>query len=442
VPPILALTAYIIFEVIVLKLEKKQSPGMSRFLWIPTIWLIYVSSKPLAFWISNTGTDQDYGSPLDRIFMISMICAAVFWLIRKKLDWRRAFRDNVPLIAFFCFMFLSILWSDIPLISIKRWTRELLAMLMAFCLLIETSPIRAALSAIRRTIYILIPLSVVLIKYYPQYGISYGRWFGERMWIGVSLQKNGLACLCFIAIFFLIWSLVRRQKDKVAIVWKYENYIELSLIAISIWLIRGPNGDFFYSATSFYSLMIGLCLLGGFIYFKNRKLNLQYIIVVLIISIFLFGISILFTSTSNIGIVTSAAGRDDSLTGRTEIWAALLPVVMKNPILGKGYGGFWTRTTREYYDISESHNGYLEAMLGFGFSGLLFILNLYLSFCRKAFSVFSSDFFISVLFACLIIMVLVYNTAECSLDSFTYQLSAIMLFISVSTKKPFLDFHK
>ena len=40
------------------------------------------------------------------------------------------------------------------------------------------------------------------------------------------------------------------------------------------------------------------------------------------------------------GTVTEAVGREDTLTGRNEIWARLIPDVMREPIVGHGISAF------------------------------------------------------------------------------------------------------
>ena len=60
--------------------------------------------------------------------------------------------------------------------------------------------------------------------------------------------------------------------------------------------------------------------------------------------------------------ISSTFGRDETLTGRSEIWATLVPFAMKRPILGHGFGGFWTDARREIIAASHGHNGYLDAV--------------------------------------------------------------------------------
>ena len=129
---------------------------------------------------------------------------------REKDELVRGCKCNRWLVLLISYMLVSILWSDIPFVAFKRWVREFTAVIMALLVLSEPAPRQALESVLRRTVYVLIPFSVLLIKYFPDLGVIYSRWTGEIQWIGVTLQKNGLGRLCLISAFFLVWTLTRR----------------------------------------------------------------------------------------------------------------------------------------------------------------------------------------------------------------------------------------
>jgi len=396
--------------------------------------MLYTASKPLGVWFPSSGGDPELGSPLDRTFLIILLCVALMLLVRRKFDWTKAIRANPWLILLVGFMLVSVFWSGMPFVSFKRWTRELVAVLMAFIVLSEPTPRRAVESILRRTIYVLIPFSVLLIKYFPWYGVEYGRWSGARMWIGVTQQKNGLGSLCVISVFFLIWSLVGRWKIKSGSVWKYEPHVELLLLVISIWLLRGPTGDFFYSATSSYSLCIGLLVYCGMMVAKRYgRFFSAATFMIIAASIIVLGILILFKGGSSIEFAASGAGRDASLTGRTTVWAALVPVAMKRPLLGNGFGGFWTIRSRADYKISGAHSGYLDVLLGLGFAGILLTSIFILSSCKKAHLMLCRDFDWGALWICYIMIALVHNMTESSIDSLSAHLTAVIIFFTVTS---------
>ena len=433
-PSILALiicTAFVLFQ---LRLEHKQSPDMTRTLWIPTIWMLYTSSKPLGVWFLQSGSDVESGSPMDRVFLLALMCMALWILVRRKYDWRIAIKENASLIVLIIFMLVSILWSDIPYISFKRWTREFQALLMAFVVHSEPSPRQAMESILRRTIYILIPFSWLLIKYFPVYGRIYSRWSGGEQWSGVALQKNGLCRLCLIATFFLIWSLIRRRQGHNPPVWKYQTHIEIFVLVITLRLMGGPGGSLSYSATANTALGVGFLVYLGFHLLKKFRINLGASILMAIVAIIIiFGLVTLFAGGSNLKFYVSSVGRDPTLTDRTQIWASLLPVVIQRPILGRGIGGFWTTRTRTEFMISEGHSGYLDVLLNFGFVGIFLVSSFLLSSCRKAHRELSHDFDWAIFWICLLIMAVVHNIAETSIDTLTSQLTATVLFLTVSS---------
>lgn len=434
-PPILALILCLAFVLFLLRLENKQSPDVTKALWIPTIWILYVASKPLGAWFQVSLQNPEAGSPLDRAFLTTLTLIALWILVRRGFDWLGAIKENPWLMILIVFMLVSIFWSNIPAISFKRWVRELQAVLMAFMVLSEPFPRQAMESIFRRTAYILIPFSPVLIKYFPQYGVEYNRWTGARMWMGVTLQKNGLGRLCIIVAFFLIWSLIRRWQGNNPPVRKYQTYVELLILAMVFWLMRGQGGGS-YSATSIISLFVAI-LVYWILYFfrKNGKYLRASTLMIIVTVIILFGVVTVYTGEIRFGSLTTAIGRNETLTDRTAIWASLLPNVKQKPLLGSGFGGFWTPSSMAAYRINSAHGGYLDMLLVLGFCGIVLVSIYLMSSCQKAQRALSRDFDWGALWLGYIIMFVVHNITESSINSFAMHMSAVILFFTVASIK-------
>lgn len=138
----------------------------------------------------------------------------------------------------------------------------------------------------------------------------------------------------------------------------------------------------------------------------------------------------------SVGEFSSVVGRSETLTGRVEVWADLMSVAKRHPICGGGFGGFWTSKTRVAHDISDAHSGYLEVFLGLGFVGLVLLAFFLLSSCRKAQKVMTQNFYWGALWVCFLLMAVIHNIAESSINSFASHLTAVLLFLTVNYKTP------
>ena len=155
---------------------------------------------------------MEEGSVLDRTVLSILLCLGLLIIIKRNFNWGSPFKQNPWVILLIGFMLISVSWSDMPFVSFKRWVRSFIPIVMALVLATEAEPRQALQSLFRRMIYIHTPFSLMLIKYYPHYGVEYGRWSGALMWIGVATQKNGLALLCLFAHFYLVWTYIRRRQ--------------------------------------------------------------------------------------------------------------------------------------------------------------------------------------------------------------------------------------
>ena len=70
-------------------------------------------------------------------------------------------------------------------------------------------------------------------------------------------------------------------------------------------------------------------------------------------------------------------GKDPTLTGRTDIWAYVIPDIYEKPWFGWGYAGFWVISNPAAMEIGEAlhwfspqaHNGLLESLVNVGVVG-------------------------------------------------------------------------
>ena len=431
-PPQLALIICSIFVLLLLRLENKQAPEISFALWIPTLWMLMITSKPLGIWFGSVGAGMEEGSAIDRVVLSTLLCLGFIILAGRKFNLSSIIKKNACVMLLIGFMLVSILWSDMPYVSFKRWIRELIAVVMAMVVATEPEPRQALQSIFRRIVYVLIPFSYILIHYFPQYGRGYGHWSGAQMWTGVASQKNGLALLCLFSAFFLVWTLIRRWQGRDKPVVRYQVPLEVFLLFLTIWLFMGPQHTLKHSATSTVALAFGLTTFVGLSWMKKRgKLIGSSTLMLLVLFIIIYGTITPFIGGLTLYDASSALGRGQTLTGRSEIWAFLVPIAMQKSILGHGFGGFWTSAMSEAAK-GPAHNGYLDIILNLGFVGLILFSMFLLSCCRRFQKTLLHDFDWGVFGICFLLMGVVHNIAETSIYGFTGSFPAIILFLAVS----------
>lgn len=428
-PKQLALLLCSSFVIYMLRYTRAERNKVSGALWIPIIWIFSIGTKPIDTWLGTHAGEATY----DPMLQCILLGIGLMIINKRRMNWSLVIRENLWLVLLVGFMFLSMAWSDIVFTAFKRWIRELTGVVMALVVLTEPDPRRAMEISLRRTVYVLIPFSILVIKYFPDLGVLYSRWTGDIQWVGVTLQKNGLGRLCVISAFFLIWTFIRRWNKADIAVGKYQTFFEIVLFLITFWLFKGPS-LWASSATALYALSCGLLTLTALRWMKKRHTKLgANTWVAIVASIIVFGTITVFVGGSTVTSFTSAVGRDSTLTGRTEIWSGLIPDVQSAPLLGVGFGSFWTPIRIARHDIGEAHNGYLEIWLGLGFVGLFLTAGFLLSSTRKAAIALSQDYDWGSLCICFLLMTAVHNITESSFDSFTRHLMAVLLFLAVAT---------
>ncbi len=226
------------------------------------------------------------------------------------------------------------LWSDFPFVAFKRWFRDLGFYLMILVVLSDRRPLEAVRELLRGLCYLLIPLSVVLVKYFPDIGRQYDYWTGTAMYVGPTTSKNMLGVVCLISGLFFFWDTVTRWPDRKERRTRRIFLVNFAFIAMTLWLLNLSS-----SATSRVCLVLGCAVIASaHSKLVKRRPALLKTLIPVSISVYLilaFGFGIDINA-----VVASLVGRDSTLTGRTNIWDAVLST-HTNPLVGTGYESFW-----------------------------------------------------------------------------------------------------
>jgi exopolysaccharide production protein ExoQ len=215
-------------------------------------------------------------------------------------------------------------------------------------------------------------------------------------------------CACGLSLFW-IWFESRDATPSRERRIRTDLLIVLVLGAMELWLLRKAQ-----SATALACTLLG----GGIILaarFPNVRKHFEYLGIVLFS---ILGVALVLHMISGIGtLLVQALGRDVTLTGRTEIWNAVLQEKI-NVFAGEGYYSFWqgdraTRLSAEYhYELNQAHNGYLETYLNSGLIGLFLLFAMMSSGGRRIkIAAMSSDPFGGFRLACFTVIA-VYAVTE------------------------------
>ena len=388
--PYLALLLWLALLSILLCFDPARSPGTSWTLWVPVAWMFIAASRLPSQWlgVQAGGAAQRLqdGSLVDSIIYTVLIVLAIGILISRSFPWGEFALCNVALMGFLSFALVSALWSDFPFIALKRWFRDLGSYWMVLVILSDPRPLEAIRAVMRRLSYILIPLSIVLIKYFPNFGKEYEVWTGQAHYLGVATSKNGLGSLCLVSGLFFFWDTVTRWIDRADQRTKRIISVNIALMAMTLWLLSLSD-----SATSRTCLLLG-CLIIAAAHSDVVKRHSSLLKILAPIGVGSYLILVFGFDVDINAIVAQMVGRDPTLTGRTEIWKNLLSM-HTDPLLGTGYESFWLGERLDWVwqrcgDITEAHNGYLDIYLNLGLIGLsllvAFLISGYRTICRKA----------------------------------------------------------
>jgi exopolysaccharide production protein ExoQ len=389
--PALALSLCIVLVLGLLYFDPAKAPKISAALWVPLTWMFFVASRPPSLWLHwnmTVGADRslqqaEQGDPLNRAYSLVLLLLAIIVLASRSLRWGGIVSRNRVLIAYLLFALVSVLWSDFPSAAFRKWFRDLGDYALILVVFSDPRPVEALGVLLRRLGYLLIPLSVVFIKYFPDLGREYDPWTGAATYCGAATSKNMLGELCMVCGIYFFWDTVVRWPDRKSTQQKRIMLVNAAMICMIIWLLNICD-----SATSRTCLIIGVLIIlaahSKAVRRSPAKLTVAVPVVFLVYVFLFFGLG-LSSEFAN------AVGRT-SLSGRDEIWHVVLSQ-QANSLVGAGYESFWLgpRVDRIWAlageRINESHNGYLEGYLNLGYVGisllLLFVAVAYWNICKR-----------------------------------------------------------
>ncbi|HEY1987253.1 MAG TPA: O-antigen ligase family protein [Terracidiphilus sp.] len=389
----LAAGIFVVLIALLFFVERRAEERTSIALWIPVLWLMIVGSRPVTLWIKSApafafaGSFSE-GSPVDAAIFGVLFAAGVIALNTRFTRVRLLLRANGPLLLFFAYCLLSALWSDYSGVALKRWIKAIGDVVMVLVVLTDPHPQVAIRRFFYRPAFVLLPMSVILILFFRDMGTMYDPIDMMTYYTGVTTNKNTLGVTCAACGLGLLWSWIGLYKDRTMRHRTRRLIVNGLLFATALGLILRAN-----SMTSLSCLLIGSALMiltthRDFVIEKNHL----HLLLGAAIGLPVFA---LFFDTA--GSMVHSLGRDSTLTGRTDIWRAVLSL-HTNSLVGTGFESFWLGNRLQQVwnitlqnGIQEAHNGYIELYLNLGWVGLILLGYLIVTGYRHATDAFRLD---------------------------------------------------
>jgi O-antigen ligase len=374
VPPTIAAVVFFFGIIGLFLLSRDRDVVVSNALWIPVIWLLIAGSRMVSQWLQpqtiNTPDQYLEGSPIDRVILTGLLLIGILVLLRRVGEVESVLRANVPILVYFSYCAMSIIWSDFPDVAFKRWTKALGDLVMVLIVLTDRYPAVALKRLLVRCGFLLLPLSVLLCKYYPELGrgytsTEYGSWI--PVFTGVTTDKNmlGMVCLVFgLGSTWLFCEALRERPRKTGTLVSHA-----IVLAMVLWLLHVAH-----SSTSFACFLFGSALIMAMTLFGLGQSSRAHVIVWAIASI----VVLMLVFPETYADLIRSQGKNMTLTGRTDLWNELLNMV-SNKWFGTGFESFWLGTRLEslwrihWWHPQEAHNGYIEIYLNLGWAGVLLL---------------------------------------------------------------------
>jgi O-antigen ligase len=257
------------------------------------------------------------------------------------------------------FALLSAMWSQDAGVTLRKSIFLLLTTAFGIYLA-RRYPVERQLRIICLSGCMITLLSIFFALFLPRYGLDHD--VHEGVWVGVFTQKN----VCAREMLFILVCLVPYVPGTQAMRW-----VRRVAIAGSLTVIAGTRSK--------TALLMTAMVLGFFPTLRMIRRMSPSLTLTMITAFAVTVSGVLAVALSAAPKFILLLGRDSTMTGRTDIWQAVMQAILKRPLLGYGFAAFWLSLRGESanvilalrWAVPAAHNGFLEIWLQLGAFGLL-----------------------------------------------------------------------
>jgi exopolysaccharide production protein ExoQ len=279
----------------------------------------------------------------------------------------RVMLKNWVLMILLLYIVASSAWSIEPATSLLRSVSLVATACFGLWLATRLS-LRELLTLTALVLAASMVLSFILATLVPGIGTSPPP--QEGAWRGVFMHRNSLGAMTVLNMLIVLLLLLEAGRWK-ALLW--------ADFVLSLVLLVGSGAK--------SPIVVGTAVLITLGLVHLLRQNRRYLLPGLAL-----GTSAIILLMLNFDALLDLLGRDASLTGRINLWAALVDVIKSNWLLGYGFEAFWADHIGPLRRVvgainwqpSHAHNQFLEVWVGLGIVGLALFFGLFISAIVRA----------------------------------------------------------
>lgn len=329
-----------------------------EYAWHTIAFILLIGAfVPLWRQITTDGIDPGEVDPVHRLFLGGAYLGVGLLAFHPRRAWRAA-RRGWLVWGLVGWALLSTLWSVAPEVTLRRSLAATLAALYGLLLAVRYRS-EEVLRVLGWALAIVTVASLLAVVFFPGWAVMTGKY--ESAWRGVLFHKNALGRTMVLA-GIVFWVLAGAGQKKGALGWRI-------LQVAALLLLLGSRSAAGWVLAILVPLALVLLKFWGCLPRLLRPAAGSFA--------FVLALPIAATLPDVLETVLGFLGKDLTLTGRIPLWLLLIPLALKRPLLGYGYGAFWLGESGPSatvwavtWDAPHAHNGYLDLWLEIGLIGV------------------------------------------------------------------------
>jgi O-antigen ligase len=380
--------------------------------WVLTVLMIVPDGLDYASLSASAAPAS--GSALSRALWLGLLAGGLLVIAwRAGMAWLLLRWLNPFLLAMVALAVASVAWSIEPSLSLRRSIRVVTIVVVCIAFVLASWHQQRYQNVMRPILTIVLVASLAFGLASPSLAI-HQETSAELLgaWRGITNHKNSLGALACMGLIFWAHAWLSREVRPLGA-------LAGAMVALACLVLSR-------SSTSLMAAVVVIALLALLIRSPaGFRPWVPYLVGGLVLVLLAYTLAILQLIPGLdllLGPVSALTGKDLTFTGRTEIWAVLSQHIRLHPILGTGYGAYWSGPGMgspsdeflrlESFYPGSAHNGYLEIVNDLGMVGLLVLIAWISTWLWQCLALFSTDRNQAALYLGLLIQQALTNLSE------------------------------